>query len=105
MITHISRYEKESWQTCLTSDGKKVTTYFGVCPTCHKTDGYINIGRGHWFYCKEHSVTWLIGSNLFSSWRDQTEEQQREVYDQLGFEQFTEVESWTDSRWRAPLLD
>ena len=25
------------------------TGYFGLCPTCHKTDGYLNVGSSHWF--------------------------------------------------------
>lgn len=53
----------------------RITTdeYFGGCPTCGKTDGYLNIGRDHWFVCDAHSAKWCIGSNLFSSWREQSE--------------------------------
>jgi hypothetical protein len=40
--------------------------YFGVCPTCGSNDGFLIIGRDHWFICKEHRVKWLVGSNLFS---------------------------------------
>ena len=54
--------------------------YWGACPTCGENDGYcINIGKGHWYYCSEHRVRWFVGANLFSGWRDQTEEQQREA--------------------------
>jgi hypothetical protein len=66
--------------------------YFGVCPTCGRNDGYINIGRGHWFYCSKHRVKWYFGSNLFSSWREQTEDEQRETYDELGFGEYTEFD-------------
>ena len=54
----------------------KVTTdeYFGGCPHCGETAGYINIGRDHWFVCDRHKTKWWIGSNLFSSWRDEDEE-------------------------------
>lgn len=45
----------------------------GVCPVCLRQDGFVNIGRDHWFYCERHRVTWCAGSNLFSSWREQTE--------------------------------
>ena len=32
-----------------------------------------------------------IGSNLFSSWREQTEEEQRRIYNEIGLGEFTEV--------------
>ena len=46
---------------------------FGGCPRCRQNDGYLNIGRDHWFRCDRHRVKWLEGSNLFSSWRDENE--------------------------------
>jgi hypothetical protein len=46
---------------------------FGWCPECGRSDGYLNIGRVHWYYCDAHRVKWCIGSNLFSSWRDEDE--------------------------------
>ncbi len=49
--------------------------YFGVCPTCRKYSGCLNIGRDHWFYCETHKTKWWIGSNLFSGWKSQTEEE------------------------------
>src|SRR6266511_5437945 len=32
-------------------DGQSWTLedYFGVCPECGQSDGYVNIGSGHWF--------------------------------------------------------
>jgi hypothetical protein len=48
--------------------------YFGCCPQCGGNDGYLNLGRTHWFYCKTHKVTWCIGDNLFSSWQEETPE-------------------------------
>lgn len=66
--------------------------YFGVCPECGKTDGFINVGRGHWFYCREHKTKWLFGENQFDSWRDETEDEQRARYDELGFGDFRRVE-------------
>ncbi len=52
-----------------------VTTdaYFGGCPVCGETTGNLNVGRDHWFICDKHRTKWCIGSNLFSSWRDETE--------------------------------
>jgi hypothetical protein len=77
-------------------DDGYVHNYFGTCPECHKTDGYINIGKSHWFLCKKHRTRWWVGSNLFSSWRDQTEEEQRRLYDELDFGSFRKVESYSD---------
>jgi hypothetical protein len=48
--------------------------YFGSCPLCGKNNGYLNIGRSHFFRCDEHETKWCIGSNLFSSWHDETED-------------------------------
>jgi hypothetical protein len=66
--------------------------YFGLCPACRRTDGYINVERAHWFFCKAHKNKWYIGSNLFSAWRDETEEEQRRRFDELDFESFEVVE-------------
>ena len=71
---------------------KKVNDHFGVCPTCKSNDGYINIGKGHWFYCREHRVRWFVGSNLISTWRDETEDEQRAQYDRLGFAEFHRID-------------
>jgi len=46
--------------------------YFGVCPVCGKEPEFRNVDRSHWAYCKADGVKWLIGSNLFSSWRGET---------------------------------
>lgn len=65
------------------------TECYGGCPACGRTDGYRNVGRDHWFFCAEHRVRWWAGSNLFSSWRGETEAAFRE---NIAFmEPFTEV--------------
>ncbi len=52
-----------------------VTAYpFGGCPYCGQNDGYLNDGRDHWFFCNQHKTKWLVGSNLFSSWREEDDE-------------------------------
>jgi|GEM_PF-3891133 len=66
-------------------------SYFGVCPKCKKTDGYMNIGKSHWFYCAEHKTTWCAGDNLLSSWQHETEDEQRQQFDSIGLGSFTEV--------------
>jgi hypothetical protein len=47
---------------------------FGNCPVCGKNPACRNIGRDHYFYCDEHKIAWCVGSNLFSSWRDESED-------------------------------
>lgn len=47
--------------------------YFGGCPECGGDNGYFNIGRDHYVHCQAHKTVWCIGSNLFSSWREETE--------------------------------
>jgi hypothetical protein len=68
--------------------------HFGVCPVCHKTDGYANAGRSHRFYCKEHKKSWLVGSNLFSSWRFETLGEQKQKWDEIGLSDFEDVEPY-----------
>lgn len=45
------------------------------CPVCGNGDGYLNIAKCHWGICHHCGVRWTIGCNLFSSWRDETEDQ------------------------------
>jgi hypothetical protein len=49
-----------------------VTEYFGGCPECGR-NACVNVGRDHWLVCEEHKKRDIIGSNLFSSWRHETE--------------------------------
>ena len=65
--------------------------YFGGCPECGDQDGYTNVGRSHWIFCIAHRTKWCIGANLFSSWRDETEAEQRLAYDAIGLGSFAEV--------------
>jgi len=51
----------------------------------------VNVGKGHWAFCSEHRKTWTIGSNLFSNWKDQTEDEQRARYDEIGLGDFEHV--------------
>lgn len=45
--------------------------YFGVCPKCGKTDGYLNFRSDHFFVCDTHKLFWCAGANIFSSWQDE----------------------------------
>jgi hypothetical protein len=70
---------------------RNFVAHFGGCPECGDNDGFINVGRSHWMICKAHKVKWCVGSNLFSSWRGQTEDEQRKVYDDLGVGDYREL--------------
>ena len=72
----------------------KVNDYFGLCPHCRDHDGYINIGQQHWFFCRRHRTKWCFGSDIFSSWRDQTEDQKWARYYSMGFGDYTEVKPY-----------
>jgi hypothetical protein len=65
--------------------------FFGLCPYCHRGNGYANAGRSHRAYCREHKVSWLIGSNLFSSWRHETNEQQLAIWSEIGLDDFEDI--------------
>jgi hypothetical protein len=68
--------------------------YFGLCPHCRNNDGYVNVGRGHWFVCDEHKVMWFIGSNLFSSWKDETEEEQERLFYARGLDDYSHIKPY-----------
>ncbi len=61
----------------------------GACPECGKSDGYFNIGKEHWFICRDHKTKWLGGYNLFDNWKDQTVSQTESISALL--DTFTEV--------------
>jgi hypothetical protein len=76
---------------------------FGLCPICHETDGFANAGKSHVFYCREHKTSWCVGTNLFSSWREQTEEEQRRIWNEIGLEEFEDVKPYFYPRGEAAL--
>ncbi len=49
-------------------------SYYGGCPHCGRNDGFLNVEREHFFICHEHKTKWHFGSNLFSGWREESEE-------------------------------
>ena len=54
---------------------RKRGDYWGNCPVCgYEADEWLNVGKKHWQVCHEHKTKWSIGSNLFSSWHDETEQ-------------------------------
>ena len=66
--------------------------YWGLCPTCKKTDGCVNMGSNHWFICKKHRSRWYIGTNLFSSWLYETKSEQLRHCKEIGLDTFRDVE-------------
>jgi hypothetical protein len=67
-------------------------SHFGVCPTCGSEGSYVNIGRQHYFLCETHKVFWHVGANLFSSWKEETEEDWQRNRELLSG--FTEIDEY-----------
>jgi hypothetical protein len=76
---------------------------FGGCPVCGKTDGYLNIGRDHWFVCHAHEKRWLIGSNLFSGWKEETEA--KWAANAALLEGYEKIEPLSMGRWPRDQVD
>jgi hypothetical protein len=72
---------------------------FGLCPHCHKTDGYMNVGRDHWYYCSEHRTKWWIGANLFSVF-EEDEEEDRAWFKDNDFGSWQVVEPFFPDRYK-----
>jgi hypothetical protein len=68
-----------------------INEVFGCCPICGGNDGYANAGQTHVFYCKEHKIKWIYGADIFSNWRDQTEEEQEKIYNDIGLGDFEAI--------------
>ena len=69
-------------------------THFGSCPLCGKSDGYVNLGKEHWFICRDHKKKWYAGSNLFEGWKEQTVAQALSVSALL--DGYTEVSAYIE---------
>lgn len=44
-----------------------------TCPVCLRGCYCCNVGRDHYGYCEDCGVSWHVGSNLVSSWKNETE--------------------------------
>lgn len=62
---------------------------FGGCPECGGTSGFMNVGQAHWFVCDDHLTKWCAGFNLFSSWKDEAEDDWKRNAERL--EKYEEV--------------
>lgn len=47
----------------------------GDCQCGNYDNKYLNIFKAHYGYCTDCGTYWHIGTNLFSSWKDEDEEQ------------------------------
>ncbi len=70
-LVAVSRWLDGHWRT--RRDWDSSLEYFGVCPECRRHNGYLNIGRVHWYVCHTHRLKWCVGENLFRGWRSQNE--------------------------------
>lgn len=60
--------------------------HFWGCPECPRDrgpDNVYNAGQAHRGACHAHRTTWLLGFNLFSGWREETEQEQRERWREI----------------------
>ena len=60
--------------------------HFHGCPRCPESQGPDDIyhaGKSHTGVCHTHRTSWWLGSNLISSWGDQTEDEQRERWNEI----------------------
>ena len=77
---------------------------FGACPRCGRNDGYLNVGRSHWFVCHEHKLKWWVGANLFSSWKQETPRRWHRNWERLhGYEEVLADEQGPGADAPAPL--
>ena len=60
------------------------TTSPSACPLCGLDSPYVNIGKTHIGYCEPCAVSFIIGANLFGSWEDEIEDEQRGAYAAAG---------------------
>ncbi len=89
-ISLVDRAKADLW-------GKRhIQDHFGVCPACGGQPQYLNVGRCHWFYCEDHQVCWFVGSNLFSSWKNEDEETWRKNEEKLRDYRVVYVEAQRD---------
>ena len=83
------------------SSTKVIEYEFGVCPKCLRNDGFLNIGRDHWYHCRTHKLKWWVGSNLFSEWTFQDESTWRANAEFLA--SYTEIKEFHPGRLRRLL--
>lgn len=48
--------------------GDNAVDYFGACPVCGRSDGYLNVYCEHWFVCHAHQRKWEVKAGTFPTW-------------------------------------
>jgi len=76
--------------------------HFGVCPECYAPGVCRNIGRTHIFSCDRCRLRWCGGANVFSAWREESEEKWRENAAILATYQDAEPVHFLPRNSRAP---
>lgn len=70
--------------------------YWGVCPICHRNDGYIDYvsdsGATHVMVCDTHKTCWAFAGNLFSGWMYESPEKHRADREKLA--EYTSVKPY-----------
>ena len=56
------------------------------CPFCATESPYVNAGKTHIGYCEPCGISWIVGANLFDSWQNESEAEQRAKYVSGGIE-------------------
>ena len=79
--------------------------YFGACPECGGTDGYMNVERVHFFVCDKHKTKWRVGENLFSSWHAETEAEWQSNTERLRLYRKVEPMPWQPTPEEREQLD
>ena len=74
--------------------------FWGGCPKCGRNDGHLNVGRDHYFFCQQHQVFWWLGSNFFTTWEWETQDDWQQNHEMLS--KFCEVECLDYGHLRRP---
>jgi hypothetical protein len=59
-----------------------ISEYDGSCPECGKAEAF-NIHKVNMAGCRKHKICWQVGINLYSGWRQESEERWKENADLL----------------------
>lgn len=82
----------ETEAAIMTADLECLDERWGLCPKCRGIGDGCNIGPVHIAFCEADKTKWFIGANLFSGWRDETEETWEANKEKL--KDYEEVESF-----------
>lgn len=72
--------------------------YFGNCSVCGRDNRCLNIGKAHYYVCHKHKKKWYVGSNLFSSWRDENEKIWKKNAKKIHKYDEIDGEEWRDNK-------